>query len=201
MRSLILDAVERKLGTLPRTFFSTEAAADQLGVNVGLARVLLRGMQRLADHANEHGCPQGAPYFCLDGQRPVTADEWSALRHTWNHHHAITNVWAVPPLRGDERFKGNGERSAPRVHNRGPNAAMHPNQKPLELMRRIIAAATAPQDVVWEPFGGLCSATVAAVEGGRYGYAAETVERLAQLAAKRLGSAKTAVTHTDSTTA
>ena len=27
-------------------FFSTDAAADQLGVNVGLARVLLRGMQR-----------------------------------------------------------------------------------------------------------------------------------------------------------
>ena len=158
-------------------------------------------MQRLADHANEHGCPQGAPYFCLDGQRPVTADEWSALRHTWSHRHGITNVWAVPPLRGDERFKGNGERSAPRVHNRGPKAATHPNQKPLELMRRIIAAATAPQDVVWEPFGGLCSATVAAVEQGRYGCAAEIVECFAQLAAQRLGSAETAVACTHSTTA
>ena len=57
-------------------------------------------------------------------------------------------------------------RSAPRVHRPGPNAATHLNQKPLEFMRRIVTASTVTGDVVWEPFGGLCSAVVAAVETG-----------------------------------
>lgn len=53
-------------------------------------------------------------------------------------------------------------------------------------MRRIISAATIPGDVVWEPFGGLCSALVAAVELRRDGYAAELVEHFADLAVERL---------------
>ncbi len=56
-------------------------------------------------------------------------------------------------------------------------------------MRRIINAATDPGDAVWEPFGGLCSAIVAAVEAGRHGYAAETVEHFADLAIQRIESA------------
>lgn len=53
-------------------------------------------------------------------------------------------------------------------------------------MCRIISTATIPGDVVWEPFGGLCSALVAAVELGRDGYAAELVEHFADLAVERL---------------
>ena len=143
-------------------------------------------MRRLAAYANEHGHPDGAPYYSLDGNSPVTAEHWAALRHTWNHAHGLTNVWSAPPLGGPERYKGNRVRSAPRAHRPGANAAVHLNQKPLELMRRIIAAATAPGDAVWEPFGGLCSAAVAAVSLGRRSYAAEPVERFAALAAARL---------------
>ncbi len=143
-------------------------------------------MQRLAAYANEHGRPDGAPYFSLDGKDPVTADEWASLRDVWSHIHGITNVWSAPPLNGGERYKGNGVRSAPRVHRPGRNAAVHLNQKPLEFMRRIVAAATRPGDVVWEPFGGLCSGVVAAAESGRDAYAAELVEHFADLAVGRL---------------
>lgn len=146
-------------------------------------------MRRLVAYANEHGRADGAPYYSLNGKTPVTAEEWASLRDDWSHAHGITNVWAAPPLNGDERYKGNGVRSAPRVHRPGRNAAVHLNQKPLEFMRRIINAATRPGDVVWEPFGGLCSAVVAAVELGRHGYAAELVEHFADLAVERLQSA------------
>ena len=146
-------------------------------------------MRRLVSYANEHGRPDGAPYYSLNGESPVTVEEWAALRHPWSHSHGITNVWAAPPLNGNERYKGNRVRSAPRVHRPGPNAAVHLNQKPLEFMRRIVTAATAPGDVVWEPFGGLCGAVVAAVELGRRGYAAELVEHFAELAVDRLRSA------------
>lgn len=146
-------------------------------------------MERLVQYANEHGIADGAPYYSLDGVSPITADEWAALRDRWRHTHGLTNVWSAPPLNGRERYKGNGVRSAPRVHKPGRNAAVHLNQKPLEFMRRIINAATEPGDTVWEPFGGLCSAVVAAVEAGRCGFAAETIEHFADLAMERIESA------------
>jgi hypothetical protein len=34
-------------------------------------------------------------------------------------------------------------------------------------IKRLSSAATGPEDVVWEPFGGLCSGSVAAVTLGR----------------------------------
>jgi DNA modification methylase len=53
-------------------------------------------------------------------------------------------------------------------------------------MERLITAVTEPGDVVWEPFGGLCSASVAAVTLGRRAFAAETDPQFADLAAERL---------------
>lgn len=130
-------------------------------------------MERLVAYANEHGRPTGRPYFSLDGKRPVTHEEWAALRHPWTHQHGLTNVWNHPPLNGKERFRGNGRRSAPRVHRPGRQATNHLNQKPLKFMRDILKACTSEDDVVWEPFGGLCSASVVAVELDRDPYAAE----------------------------
>lgn len=143
-------------------------------------------MSRLVAYANEHGERTGRPYFSVDGLRPVTAEEWGRLRHTWAHQHGITNVWAYPPLHGTERYRGDGTKTAPRVHRPGRRAALHLNQKPLELMRRIIRSCTQPGDVVWEPFGGLCSASVAAVELGRMPYAAEIMPGFSARAAERL---------------
>lgn len=143
-------------------------------------------MERLVAYANERGRPSGRPYFSLNGQRPITADEWQALRDEWHHQHGVTNVWQHAPLHGAERFRGNGLRSAPRVHRPGPQASVHLNQKPLAFMRRILAACTNAGDVVWEPFGGLCSASAAAVEAGRRPYAAELVGTFYDLAVQRL---------------
>lgn len=143
-------------------------------------------MERLAAYANEHGAPTSRPYFSIDGSDPVTAEEWAALRYKWNHRHGVTNVWSQPPLNGSERYKGTGIRSAPRVYKPGAASAAHLNQKPLEFMRLIVEACTEPGDVVWEPFGGLCSAAVAAVELGRRPYTAEIVPDFAALAEQRL---------------
>lgn len=146
-------------------------------------------MEKLVSYANRHGRTKGVPYYSFDGISPLTAEEWARLRNEWHHVHGLTNIWSSPPLNGQERYKGNGVRSAPRVHKPGANAAVHLNQKPLEFMHRIIKAATNPGDVIWEPFGGLCSAVVAAVESGRRGFAAELVPRFADLAFQRIEAA------------
>ncbi|OOV36587.1 DNA methyltransferase [Candidatus Synechococcus spongiarum] len=143
-------------------------------------------MGRLVAFANAHGNPQGRPYYAIDGKQPVTEAEWARLRHPWHHKHGLTNVWSHPPLNGAERYRSNGRRVAPRVHNPGRNAAAHLNQKPLEFMRRIIKVASNEGDTIWEPFGGLCTASVAAVETGRNAFAAEPDPYFSALAKQRL---------------
>ena len=149
-------------------------------------------MERLASYANEHGAAAGRPYFSIDGERPLTAAEWAKLRHPWSHEHGLTNVWSHPPLNGAERYRGGGRRVAPRMHNPGRNATAHLNQKPIAFMRRIVHAASNAGDTIWEPFGGLCSASAAAVEMGRNAFAAEPDPCFASLAQERLAAAATA---------
>ena len=130
-------------------------------------------MERIVAYANEHGRPEGRPYYSLDGRRPATRGEWKNLRHHWTHAYGLTNVWSHPPVHGPERRRP-GRRT---------------NQKPVALMRRIIDAASSPGDTVWEPFGGLCSASVAAIETGRHAFAAESRADVATLARHRLTAA------------
>jgi site-specific DNA-methyltransferase (adenine-specific) len=146
-------------------------------------------IERLAAYASAHGAAAGWPYYSLDGSQPVTAKEWDALRYAWRHAHGVTNVWQLAPLHGVERVKGTLRRAAPRVYNPSSLSAAHLNQKPLEFMRRIVDAVTAPGGVVWEPFGGLASAAVAAVQAGRFACVAEIDHDFAEIAAQRLDDA------------
>ena len=156
-------------------------------------------MDRLVRYANTEGDPKGRPYYSLDGRRPVAGPEWARLRHPWNHQHGLTNVWTHPPLNGPERYRGEGRRVAPRMHNPGKNASAHLNQKPLEFMRRIVSAASNEGDTIWEPFGGLCTAAVAAVEAGRDAFAAEPDPYFASLARERLAAQSAAQAETRGT--
>ena len=118
---------------------------------------------RMQEFANEHGKPEGRPYFSIDGKKPAAAAEWAAMRSKFRCPHGFTNVWDRPALRGAERFKLNGE----------SGRAIHLNQKPLDLMSMIIAASSDTEDVVWEPFGGLFTACIAARRLKRRAFGAE----------------------------
>ena len=63
--------------------------------------------------------------------------------------------------------------------------AAHLNQKPLDLMGMIIEAASDAGDVVWEPFGGLFSAFLAAKRAGRRAFAGELDPTYFQLGLER----------------
>lgn len=148
-------------------------------------------LEKLGTYANDNGFEAGWPYFSLDGRAPVTAKDWDALRYKWRHTHGVTNVWSRPALHDSERLKGTLRRAAPRVYKPTKDSAAHLNQKPLEFMERLVRAVTDRHDVVWEPFGGLASAAVAAVALGRHAYVAEIDPGFARLAAERLRLAST----------
>jgi len=57
---------------------------------------------------------------------------------------------------------------------------------PLRLIERIIQASSDPGDVIWEPFGGLCSIAVAALHTERQCYSAEILPEYYELAYERL---------------
>ena len=146
-------------------------------------------VEKMAAYCTQHGKPTNRPYFSLDGKSPITAKDWDDLRAVWHHKNGITNVWSRPPLADAERLKGTMERSAPRTYKPTQQSAAHLNQKPLDLMLMQVEATTNEGDVVWEPFGGLASASVASALLGRNAYVAEVDPTFVELASTRLSEA------------
>lgn len=134
----------------------------------------LEMFKKLRDFANQHGAPEGRPYFSKDGHVPMSDEEWLETRSKFRCPHGVTNVWDRGPLHGKERVVA-------------PNGkAVHLNQKPIDLMTRIIEASSDAGDVIWEPFGGLLTGCVASLRTGRRAYGAEVDPTYFHYAVQRL---------------
>ena len=130
---------------------------------------------RLVAYANDYGAPEGRPYFSFDGEHPASQEDYARLFAFFKGQYGITNVWDHPPLRDSERAKRPGSAKA-----------AHLNQKPVALMNLIIQASSRPGDVLWEPFGGLCTAGLVALLTHRMAWCAEIDEKIFHMAAARL---------------
>lgn len=129
--------------------------------------------QKLVNYANNRGNPNGVPYFSLDGLQSLNKNQWQRLRAKFNFEYGVTNVWDCSPVRGKERLKDGTE-------------IFHPNQKPKELIKRIILASTDIQDIIWEPFAGTATGCKVAQENDRFFYGAEIDKNYYEMALKRL---------------
>lgn len=126
-----------------------------------------------SEYANKHGDPSGRPYFSLDGIQPISKSQWEGMRAKFYCSNGITNVWQEGAVRGVERIKNLYK-------------CLHMNQKPLRLLELTIKASSDKDDVVWEPFGGLCSASIAAHKLDRRSFAAELNADYFEIALRRL---------------
>ena len=129
--------------------------------------------EKITNYANSYGAEDGKPYFSIDGERPIKRDEWERLRAKFYCPIGVTNVWKEPQLRNTERLKVNQK-------------AIHLNQKPLSLIKRIIEMTTDEGDVVWDPFAGLCTTAIASMDLKRECYSAEKNEDVYKVANKRV---------------
>ena len=179
-----MDMQEWVISEWERSGLTRQQANDACGVADAASRKYLTEgnlwyypppdrMEAMVEYANEHGDPDLKPYFAPDGENPVTAEEWEKYRAKFDCPAGVTNVWEHPQVNGSERIQDD-------------DGAFHINQKPLKLMRRIVEASTEDGDIVWETFGGLCTATVAAKELGREAFAAEVVDDFYDAAVKRI---------------
>lgn len=132
---------------------------------------------KFSAYANIHGDPTGRPYFSIDGHSPLTDVQWGKMRAKFSLEAGITNVWSVPAVRDTERIKIGGK-------------AVHMNQKPLSLIELNVKLTSDKNDVIWEPFGGMCTGAIAAHKLGRKCYSAEINEDFYKIAISRLAHYK-----------
>jgi len=137
---------------------------------------------KLAQYANEYGDPGGRPYFSIDGRGPISNREWSALRTKFHCDVGVTNVWREPQVSGSERIQGarNGMKYK--------FSSLHGSQKPLKFIELTIRACTDENDVVWEPFGGLCPGAVVSHRLCRGYHGAEVISEFYSAAVDRLAA-------------
>jgi len=132
---------------------------------------------KLVAYANQYGTPEGRPYFSFDHQKPALQSEYAKLFAKFQGKYGVTNVWEHPPLHNGERVRLPGS----------PKYA-HLNQKPLKLISLILEVSSSLGDVIWEPFGGLCSVGLASFLLNRVAYCAEMDSDIFQIALKRFES-------------
>lgn len=73
------------------------------------------------------------------------------------------------------------------VNNRHGDRTAHPSQKPVELMRWLIEAYSAPDDLIVDPFMGSGTTLRAAKDLGRRALGVEREERFCEIAVGRMG--------------
>lgn len=131
--------------------------------------------EKICKYANTYGKDEGKPYFSIDGILPLSKEAWDNLKPKFYCPFGKTNVWSIPPLRNKERVKIN-------------NKSVHLNQKPLQIIESLIEMCTDESDVVWEPFGGLCTTAVASINLKRKCFSAEINEDMYNSAITRIKS-------------
>ena len=100
----------------------------------------------------------------------------------WRHTHELilAGRWSASKWTG-----GGGQSDVLRAKTIQTAERYHPVDKPVELLRMLLAPTTAPGDVVLDPFLGGGSTLVAAKEAGRKGIGVEIEERYCEVAARR----------------
>lgn len=129
----------------------------------------------LVAYANRHGDPAGQPYFDHAQAQNLRFPDYERIRAKFHCPTGVTNVWRHPTVPPAQRA-----RVRPDGH--------HPNQKPVALLEQIIQASTDPQDVVWDPFCGVASVAIAAVNTQRRSYSSEINPQYFDAARRRLST-------------
>lgn len=88
----------------------------------------------------------------------------------------MRDVWSLPLVQGKERIRGKD------------NKAIHPTQKPEEMLKRIIIASSNKGDVVLDPFLGSGTTAYIAKKLGRKWIGIEKESDYIKVAEKRIGT-------------
>ena len=132
--------------------------------------------EKLVSYANKHGDKKAKPFFSINKKKSLSKKEWEKLFPYFSCPIGVTNVWDRKTLKGSERITAlNGKVS-------------HLNQKPEDLTELILKSSTKKNQVVWEPFGGLFTASYVSNKLGFKSFGAEIDKEYFILGLRRLKS-------------
>lgn len=101
--------------------------------------------------------------------------------------HCLEMIVAAWCGMGYSRWNGGGKAGEFRGASKAPGrTGLHKTEKPLWLMRQLVALFTEPGDVILDPFMGVGTTGVAAIEAGRRFIGIETNPEFIEIANKRL---------------
>lgn len=143
---------------------------------LGYKRVVLFGGNHFADKL-----PPSAHWIVWDKLDGLTTDKREL---GFDDNADVELAWTN--LRGPARLIPHRWKGMLKASEREANR-VHPTQKPVVLMRRIIAAHTDPGGVVLDPYMGSGSTLRAAKDVGRKAIGIEIEERYCEVAVRRLG--------------
>ena len=86
----------------------------------------------------------------------------------------MRDLWKLPLVQGKERLRGDDGR------------ALHPTQKPEEMLKRIILASSQEGDIVLDPFVGSGTTTYVAKKYGRRWIGIEQDKEYVKIAKRRM---------------
>lgn len=89
-------------------------------------------------------------------------------------HKQMRDLWQIPLVQGRERLRGENGR------------ALHPTQKPEEMLKRIIIASSNENDIVLDPFLGSGTTTYVASKFGRQWIGIEKNQDYVAVARRRM---------------
>ena len=87
----------------------------------------------------------------------------------------MRDFWEMPLVQGKERLSGEDGK------------ALHPTQKPVEMLKRIILASSNEGDIVLDPFMGSGTTAFVAQKFGRNFIGIEREKKYVEATKKRLG--------------
>lgn len=86
----------------------------------------------------------------------------------------MRDLWEMPLVQGKERLRGSG------------NRALHPTQKPEEMLKRIILASSNEGDIILDPFNGSGTTTYIAKKYGRRWIGIDKEKKYIEAAERRM---------------
>ncbi len=132
--------------------------SDNYTFNLDQVRVPSKYPGKLNYKGDKKGQPSGNPL----GKNP--SDFWECLCNDWE-----TLVWDIPNVKSNH-----------------PEKTEHPCQFPVELVERCVLALTNENDWVYDPYGGVGSAVIAAIKNKRYAVMTDREESYTSIAKKRI---------------
>lgn len=103
-----------------------------------------------------------------------TVKEINPARQKDGRPKQMRDLWELPLVQGKERLRGDDGR------------ALHPTQKPEEMLKRIILASSRKGDIVLDPFLGSGTTTCVAKQYGRRWIGIEKDQAYAKMARQRM---------------